>query len=346
MNFSKQLIYWYLINGRKLPWRATCDPYPVWLSEIILQQTRVEQGLPYYERFIKKFPSIFDLAHASEEEVLKLWQGLGYYSRARNLHSTAKFLVDQNKGKFPKSSEELKKLKGIGDYTAAAIASICFAEPVAVVDGNVYRVLSRAFGIYTPINSSDGVKEFKKLAQDLLNPENPGNNNQAVMELGARVCKPKNPDCENCPVQGFCVARNEGIWDKLPIKTNKLKVKNRFINYLVFRTPDNKTRLTKREKGIWTGLYEFPMVESSKNFNLKQLMANKEFIKLVAEKKPKISLFNKKTIVHKLSHQHLFTNFWLVQLPQSESDMIPWSSIGNYPVSKLIDKFLMAFKNE
>ena len=206
MVFSKVLIDWYLKNKRELPWRKTSDPYHIWLSEIMLQQTRIEQGLPYYQRFISAFPSVFDLAAAPQEKVLKLWQGLGYYSRARNLHESAKYVAEELNGVFPGSYKELKELKGVGDYTAAAIASICYNEPVAVVDGNVYRVLSRFFDIETPINSTAGIKEFKALASELLDEKDPSSFNQALMEFGALQCKPRNPLCETCPLSSGCLA--------------------------------------------------------------------------------------------------------------------------------------------
>ena len=218
MKFSNQLIYWYLQNDRDLPWRKTKNPYFIWLSEIMLQQTRVHQGLSYYITFTKEFPTVFDLAKASESKVLKLWQGLGYYSRARNLHHSAKYIAKDLDGKFPSTYEEIKKLKGVGDYTASAISSICFNESQAVVDGNVYRVLSRYFGIKTPINSSAGIKEFKELAQTLIDPKQPGSYNQAIMDFGALHCKPQNPLCETCPLNDSCIALAKKTIKQLPVK--------------------------------------------------------------------------------------------------------------------------------
>ena len=230
MSFSKQLAQWYLQNKRDLPWRGSTNPYEIWLSEIILQQTRVDQGMGYYYKFIEHFPSVNHLAKASEDQVLKLWQGLGYYSRARNLHFSAKYIVNELNGEFPIGYTNILKLKGVGDYTASAIASICFNEPAAVVDGNVYRVLARYFGIFTPINSSKGIKEFKMLAQKLLNTEIPGTHNQAIMEFGARMCKPQNPDCEICPLNSSCVALEKKEIKMLPVKENKIKIKKRYFN--------------------------------------------------------------------------------------------------------------------
>ena len=229
MRFCSTLINWYSIYKRDLPWRHTKSAYNIWLSEIILQQTQIKQGLPYYEAFVEHYPTIFDLAKANESEILKLWQGLGYYSRARNLHYTAKTIVETFNGEFPKSYQELLKLKGIGDYTASAIASICYNEATAVVDGNVYRVLARHFGVKTPINSTIGKKEFKALASQLINKKNPADYNQAIMEFGARQCKPKSPDCSSCPLNSSCVALQNNWVDTLPIKLKKGTVATKFL---------------------------------------------------------------------------------------------------------------------
>jgi len=233
MDFKRELIHWYSINKRDLPWRETKNPYYIWLSEIILQQTQVKQGLPYYEAFVKQYPSVFDLANASEEAVLKLWQGLGYYSRARNLHATAKHIAFNLNGKFPNNYKDLLTLKGVGDYTASAISSIAFNEVAAVVDGNVYRVLSRYFGIKTPINSTTGIKEFKSLASSLIDKKQPATFNQAIMEFGARQCKPKNPDCTTCPINRGCAALQKKLTDTLPVKLKKTKVSTKYFNFLV-----------------------------------------------------------------------------------------------------------------
>ena len=266
-HFSKKLILWYLDHKRDLPWRTTAIPYYIWLSEIILQQTRVEQGLSYYQAFVSVYPTVKKLANASEQEVLKLWQGLGYYSRARNLHTTANYVSNELSGVFPTSYKELIKLKGVGDYTASAIASICFNEATAVVDGNVYRVLARYFGIATPINSSLGIKEFKNLAQQLIDIDNPGNHNQALMEFGARQCKPQKPNCEICIFNDSCIALQQKKVSELPVKLKKTKVKNIYFNYIVLISKNEKTFLQKRiGKGIWQNLYEFPVIETEKNF--------------------------------------------------------------------------------
>lgn len=340
MNFSKELITWYLENKRDLPWRKTKNPYLVWLSEIMLQQTRVAQGLPYYLKFTEEFPTVFDLANAPESKVLKLWQGLGYYSRARNLHFTAKYVANELNGEFPKTFEEIKKLKGIGDYTASAIASMCFDEPKAVVDGNVYRVLSRYFGIDTPINSTKGIKEFKNLAQSLIDESQAGIYNQAIMDFGAIQCKPKKPLCMFCPFADSCLALQKNLIETLPIKEKKIKIKKRYFNYIVLKTKNNQTILNERKgKGIWQGLYEFKNIESNKFLTVKELTSSKEFNELFPEEVT-ISLFNKKEIVHKLSHQHLYTKFWIVETETHEKATISWKDIGKYPVPILIANFL------
>jgi A/G-specific adenine glycosylase len=346
MILAKQLVYWYLQNKRDLPWRKTKDPYRVWLSEIMLQQTRVAQGLPYFLKFTEAFPTVFDLAKADESEVLKLWQGLGYYSRARNLHFTAKFVANELKGVFPKTYKELLKLKGIGDYTASAIASICYTEPVAVVDGNVYRVLSRFFGIDTPINSTKGIKEFKELAQTLIDTSQPGVYNQAIMDFGALHCKPQNPICSECPLANSCVALAKNRVKELPVKEKKIKVKKRYFNYLVPITRENKTVLEERKgKGIWQGLYQFPLIETQKITSEEELIESEQFMKL-SPNETTISLFNKEDIVHKLSHQHLVTKFWVVKTTDVNTRTMDWTTVKERPVPVLIDKFLEEYLNK
>ena len=346
MIFSNTLIYWYLKNNRELPWRKTNNPYFIWLSEIMLQQTRVAQGLAYYIKFTEEFPSVFDLAKADESTVLKMWQGLGYYSRARNLHFTAKYIANELNGKFPSTYKELLKLKGIGDYTASAISSICFNEPAAVVDGNVYRVLSRYYGVKTPINSSAGIKEFKTLAQTLIDETQPGNYNQAIMDFGALHCKPQNPLCDSCPFSDSCVALEKKLTKELPVKEKKIKVRNRFFNFIVIKTDNNKTILLERKgKGIWQGLYQFPLIESDKTINKNELISSEEFINLFPNETT-ISLFNKKEIVHKLSHQHLYTQFWIVETKNLSEAKINWSEIQEFPVPVLIANFLWEYQSK
>ncbi len=254
-----------------MPWKGEKNPYYIWLSEIILQQTRVEQGLPYFLRFKEKYPAVKHLANAKEDEVMKLWQGLGYYSRARNLHETAKNIQQNYEGNFPDTFDELKKLKGVGDYTAAAIASFAFGEKKAVVDGNVIRVLSRVFGIETAFDTTEGKKEFAQLSQELIDEKTPGSYNQAIMDFGATVCIPQNPKCDKCPFEKICVAKNENQINELPFRSKKTKITNRYFNYLVIRN-EKEILIQKREgNDIWKNLYELPMIETQqplkKNFH-------------------------------------------------------------------------------
>lgn len=343
MHFHNILINWYLKNKRDLPWRKTKDPYQIWLSEIMLQQTRVAQGLPYFLKFIDAFPTVFDLANADENFVLKLWQGLGYYSRARNLHFTAKHVVEEFQGKFPNSYKELLNLKGIGDYTASAIASISFNEPTAVVDGNVYRVLARYYGINTAINSTAGIKEFKKLAQSLIDPTQPGTYNQAVMEFGAMQCAPQKPLCESCPLNTSCVSLEKNLIKTLPVKEKKIKVKKRYFNFLVISDSENNTVIEQRtQKGIWLGLYQFPLIETKDNIDEKELIASELFQQLLPNNTV-LKLFNSKVIVHKLSHQHLYTKFWTVNTTKTASKTMNWKDVKKYPVPVLIDNFLKEY---
>ncbi|QCX40506.1 A/G-specific adenine glycosylase [Aureibaculum algae] len=344
MDFSKILTKWYLQNKRDLPWRNTVNPYYIWLSEIILQQTRVNQGLAYYEKFIVAFPTVFDLAKADENTILNLWQGLGYYSRARNLHFSAKYIVNERDGKFPATFKDLLKLKGVGDYTASAIASICYNEPCAVVDGNVYRVLARYYGIDIPINSTEGIKLFKKLAQDLIDTNDPATFNQAIMEFGAMQCKPKNPDCSICPFQNSCIAKEEKMVEILPIKDKKIKVTKRFFNYLVLISPMDRTLLNQRkQKGIWRNLYQFPLIETSKEIDISELIKMDELHKITNASNNDITLFNKKPIIHKLSHQHLSVNFWVINSDKEMENSISISDFDKYPVPILIHNFAEAY---
>jgi A/G-specific adenine glycosylase len=344
MKFRTTLTYWYSINKRYFPWRNTKEPYFIWLSEIILQQTQIKQGLPYYETFVSKYPSVFDLANAEEMDVLKLWQGLGYYSRARNLHFTAKYIVEEHGGVFPTNYKDLMKLKGVGDYTASAIASICFNEPAAVVDGNVYRALSRYFGIDTPINSSQGIKEFKLLATSLIDNDNPGDYNQAIMEFGATQCKPQNPDCSVCPFNDNCVALQKNLVNILPVKLKKTKVTNKYFNFLVFISSDKKTLFEQRtSKGIWQNLYQFPLIETKTSLT-DAIFSNHPLILEYIKTTPyEFSLYNEIEIVHKLSHQHLHTKFWIIEVDVLPKKGIKISEIKKFPTSILISNFIDEF---
>lgn len=347
MDFKNQLINWYSNHKRDLPWRQTKNPYHIWLSEIILQQTQVKQGLPYYEAFVNKYPTVYDLANASEEHVLKLWQGLGYYSRARNLHTTAKHIATECNGVFPNNYKDLIQLKGVGDYTASAIASIAFNEPAAVVDGNVYRVLARYFGIHTPINSTEGIKTFKRLAMSLIDKDRPATYNQAIMEFGALQCKPKNPNCKACPLNYGCVSLQKHSVNDLPVKLKKTKVTTKYFNYLVFIDSNKHTLFEKRTKrGIWQNLYQFPLVESEKSLNSEEFhLLNLESINLNTINLD-YALYNEQDKVHKLSHQHLFTKFWIIEIDLLGSGSFPITHLSNYPTPVLISEFIDEFNFE
>ena len=347
MNFTEEVTNWYSINKRDLPWRNTKDPYFIWLSEIILQQTQVNQGLPYYLKFTEAYPTVFDLANAPEEDVLKLWQGLGYYSRARNLHESAKYIANVCGGKFPKTYDQIIKLKGVGDYTASAISSIAFNEPNAVVDGNVYRLFSRFFGIETPINSTEGIKEFKALSQSLIEKEKPGVFNQAIMEFGARQCKPKSPDCSVCPLKLGCVAHQKNIIDQLPVKLKKQKIKHRFFNYLVIIDPKRNTIFEKRtKKGIWQNLFQFPLIESEASIKVNEFSKLNIDTSILKGLDFDYSLYNEADIIHKLSHQHLYTKFWIIDLYSDVDNGISVINLKDFPTSVLISNFIEEFNFE
>ncbi|MBR0259054.1 MAG: A/G-specific adenine glycosylase [Prevotella sp.] len=335
MGFTTTILQWFRENGRALPWRETRDPYAIWLSEIILQQTRIEQGLPYWERFIHRWPTVEALAEASEDEVLREWQGLGYYSRARNLHTAAKQVVAG--GGFPTTIKGLHALKGIGDYTAAAIGSFAFGLPAAVVDGNVYRVLARHYGIATPINTTDGKKEFQALAQDLLLPAlnkegtGAGLYNQALMDFGAIQCTPAKPLCLQCPLQDSCVALREGRIAELPVKQKTLKVKERHLTYIYIRY-NGETALRRRSAGdIWQGLYE-PLLTDA-------LPSDSATGTLV----PRDAVLLRQRVKHVLTHRVLYADFWLWEpaerptLPEGYF-WLPESDRDRYAVPRLIEK--------
>jgi A/G-specific adenine glycosylase len=304
MEIKEELIRWYRANKRDLPWRKTSNPYFVWLSEIILQQTRVNQGLPYYESFTAKFPTVFDLANAHQDDVIRTWQGLGYYSRARNLHNTAKLVCNELNGQFPKNYQGLLRLKGVGEYTAAAIASFCFNESVAVVDGNVYRVLSRLFDLDTPIDQNAGKKEFRLLAEELLDKSNPAEYNQAIMEFGALQCTPKNPNCNTCPLSHKCLAFDKKTVALRPVKTSKTKVLELPLDFLFITDGQNCLVEKRDDKGIWKNLYQFPLLE---NPSQKQVT---EFIENTFSAQNVLKITRGKTYKHILSHRKLHVVFW------------------------------------
>ncbi|MFV5691703.1 A/G-specific adenine glycosylase [Flavobacterium sp. LT1R49] len=341
MTFSNLLIQWYLRNKRDLPWRNTTNPYPIWLSEIMLQQTRVAQGMPYFLSFTAAFPTVFDLAKADEEQVLKLWQGLGYYSRARNLHKTAQHVADELAGVFPTTYKDLLQLKGIGEYTAAAIASFSYNEVVPVVDGNVFRVLSRYFDVETDIAAASAKKEFAALAFELMPKDNPAIFNQAIMEFGALQCVPKSPNCGICIFNESCAALQKNKVDQLPVKSKKLKVRNRFFNYLVVNDENENTIIQKRtDKGIWHNLYEFPLIETEKveDFDFiteciqKEFFANNGIVSIME--------CNEKSIIHKLSHQHLHIKFWKVNVKGTIENGIDAVTLITFPFPIVIHNFI------
>ena len=336
MSFSTILIDWYLENKRELPWRNTTNPYHIWLSEIILQQTRVNQGLPYFESFTSNFPSINDLANATEDEVLKLWQGLGYYSRARNLHATAKFISANLNGIFPKQYDEIIKLKGIGPYTAAAIASFAYKEQVAVVDGNVFRVISRYFGIFDDISTSKTRNVFQDLANELICKSNPDLFNQAIMDFGATQCTPKNPDCLNCVFQENCFAFRNQKTTELPVKLGKTKVSNRYFNFIIYKDKSDFTIIEQRvEKGIWQNLFQFPLIETSESVDLKNIKS------LINESFQNITKLNQTEIIHKLSHQKLHINFWELEVDEiSNENKISIEDLNTFAFPIVLSNFI------
>ena len=340
------LINWYIENRRDLPWRNNPTPYQVWLSEIILQQTRVNQGLDYYLRFVEKWPTVTDLAQASEEGVLKMWQGLGYYSRARNLHKCARQVMEQYGGLFPADFEQLKKLQGIGDYTAAAIASIAFNLPHAVVDGNVYRVLARLFDIDTPININEGQKQFALLANELLNHSQPGLHNQAMMEFGALHCTPKNPNCLLCPLQAQCLAFSHQTVMQRPVKLPKVKVTTRYFNYLVLRVKGRLYLHKRSNNDIWKNLYDFPCIESKQPMTVEEVMTTNEFQQLL-EGKPFTIEKVSPIYTHKLTHRTILARFIEIKLEQKllhietkDLFLTAEKDLENYPIPRLIDLYL------
>jgi A/G-specific adenine glycosylase len=341
--FSDKIVKWYLENRRPLPWRDTLDPYHIWLSEVILQQTRVAQGLPYYQRFIETFPTVKHLADAEEQKVLRLWQGLGYYSRARNLHKCARVISADYGGKFPRTSRELQALPGIGSYTAAAIASFCFGEPVAVVDGNVYRILSRIFGLHQPINSTMGKTAFAELANELITPKQPAHHNQAVMEFGATFCTPLKPRCDECPFQSSCVAYNQNLISQLPVKTPAKKARRRYFFYVVLEKQGSFLMRKRAAKDIWQGLFDFLLIEKNRPVKIEKLLAEDTCKKWVNKA---MDAQVSKSYKHILSHQTIHCRFIHVKVDRSftlvEEGLSFYSrrEIAELPKPVLISRFL------
>ena len=342
-NFGEILIKWYQDNKRDLPWRRTKNPYLIWISEIILQQTRVAQGYDYYQRFVKRFPDVFSLAAADEDEVMKYWQGLGYYSRARNLHAAARSMAGA--GGFPKTYKEVLALKGVGEYTAAAICSFAYGMPYAVVDGNVYRVLSRWLGIETPIDSAEGKRIFAEVAAELLDKAQPGIYNQAIMDFGALQCTPASPNCMFCPFVDTCVARQKGVVDTLPVKQHKTKVANRYFNYIYVRMGAHTLIHKRTEDDIWKNLFELPLVETEKDLSEEEFLACPQFHALFAEGEVRMVRTLLRGVKHVLSHRVIYTNFYEVTLPDNSSSFSSYQRVavedlGRYAVPRLIHAFL------
>ena len=341
MNFSDEIINWYHQNKRDLPWRNTKDPYKIWLSEIILQQTRVAQGLSYFNKFISHYPTIKLLANAPEQEVLNLWQGLGYYSRARNLHFTARLITEKYNGIFPSDYKTILSLKGVGEYTAAAITSFAYGLSYPVIDGNVYRVLSRVFGVELPIDSTLGKKAFQQLATELIDVNCPADYNQAIMEFGALQCLPKSPSCENCPLHLSCYALKNNKISELPKKKKKIKQRNRYFNYLIIIEDECITLNKRTGKDIWVGLYDFPLLETKTRME--------EFDAFNVAFKGLDLTFQKKSteLKHILTHQKIYAIFWHVSVKNKKKMaekyvQPPLKELNNYPVPKLIDNYLQS----
>ncbi|MEI7830884.1 MAG: A/G-specific adenine glycosylase [Prolixibacteraceae bacterium] len=342
--YRKVLTGWYNQSKRELPWRGSRDPYQIWVSEIILQQTRISQGTDYYHKFLKSFPDIESLAMAPEENVLKVWQGLGYYSRARNMHHAAKKVLTEHKGVFPTDYISIRRLKGIGDYTAAAISSIAFDLPHAVVDGNVYRVLSRLFGISTPIDSSAGKKEFYALSQMLLDTDHPGEFNQALMEFGAIQCLPAQPLCNGCPISFRCYAFLHQNISDFPVKSKLKKQKERFFNYLYLHNGKKIFMEKRADKDIWRNMFQFPLIESTSRLTPEEVIDSSAWKEIFKNLHITIEAIYPER-VHLLTHQRLYIRFIPVKLEENERAekliAVDMDEIAKYPVPKPIETFLL-----
>lgn len=339
--FGETLLKWYAENKRELPWRDTTDPYLIWISEIILQQTRVVQGYEYFLRFVRRFPDVKTLAAASEEEVMKYWQGLGYYSRARNLYAAARSM----NGIFPETYEEVRALKGVGDYTAAAICSFAYNMPYAVVDGNVYRVLSRYFGIDTPIDSGEGKKTFTALAEEMLDRARPADYNQAIMDFGAIQCTPQAPDCMFCPLSETCLALSRRLVLQLPVKQHKTKTTNRYFNYVYVRMGAYTLIHKRTGNDIWKNLFELPLIETEKDLSEAEFLACPQFHALFAEGEAPVVRSVLRNVKHVLSHRVIYAHFYEVVLPETSASFsgyqrIRAEDIEHYAVPRLVHAFL------
>ncbi|MDR0419619.1 MAG: A/G-specific adenine glycosylase [Prevotellaceae bacterium] len=345
--FSDKLIAWYELNKRDLPWRKTRDPYAIWVSEVILQQTRVAQGLCYYLKFLEAFPTIEDLADAPVDDVMKVWQGLGYYTRARNMQVAARQVLNDFAGEIPHTYEGLRKLKGVGDYTASAIGAFAFDIPRPAVDGNVYRIISRLFGVSTPIDTLAGQKELYQLAFEVLDKDRPALFNQAIMDFGGTLCTPKNPRCGDCPANDMCYALRNNCVGNLPAKSKKVKVSKRYFSFLMIKYKDYTFIRQRTDKDIWHSLYEFPLIETPRKVGVKTLEKTPEWREWFGDIKPAIRHASE-IIKYMLSHQYIFTRFYII-----EADKLPYalasnfikvkiSDVSDYSTPRLIDSYMAA----
>ncbi len=342
--FKNILIDWYEDHKRDLPWRHTTDPYKIWLSEIILQQTRVVQGMSYYEAFVTNYPTVSDLADASEDDVLTLWKGLGYYSRARNLHYSAKYIMEYHEGKFPTEYKDVIALKGVGKYTAAAICSFAYKLNYPVVDGNVLRVITRLYGITDAIDTPAVVKQVYALSESLIDTDRPDQYNQAIMEFGAMQCTPKSPNCETCPFADICVARAEDIIDQIPYKAKKIKRKSRFFHYIIWEDSGQTLVQRREEKDIWQGLYQYPLIEtdSSNELELADLSQNYKESTIVKMSVQKVSDVH----MQKLTHRDIHTRFYHILVSdiqlviKEDYFLVDQKKVPNFALPKVIDLYL------
>lgn len=341
-DFTRKLLRWNRAgNRREMPWKGESDPYKIWLSEVMLQQTRVEQGWAYYEKFIKAFPTIRDLAKAKDQLVFKMWEGLGYYSRCRNLLATARIISNEHKGRFPNKYEEILKLKGIGPYTAAAIASFAFNESRAVVDGNVQRVISRYFGISTPVDSTGGKRLYSDLAQSLLDDTSPGIYNQAIMDFGATICKPKNPLCSECVQSAECVAFNEGFVNKLPVKEKTLKIKTRWFYYFIIEEGNSVYIRKREEKDIWQNLHEFVLLEKDEPDD----NPARDYLNKLLQHQSYTITHSSGLFSQQLTHQRINGKFFVVKLAPGKGfkgnyQLVKKNKVSEYAFPKFINSFL------
>lgn len=346
IHITAHLLNWYKEHKRDLPWRETTDAYTIWISEVILQQTRIAQGEDYFLRFIHRFPNVQSLAEAEEEEVLKLWQGLGYYSRARNMYAAAKQIMSRFNGSFPSAYSDILSLKGVGEYTAAAISSISFNEPHAVVDGNVYRVIARLFAIETSIHTAEGKKLIAAMAQSLIAIENPGSYNQALMDFGSMVCTPTQPKCVDCPLQDYCIAYAENRVTAYPVNNRIITVRKRYFHYFHIVQGDSTFLQKRLRSDIWKNMYEFPLIETSEAMDFRQLEQTKEFRELFSGI-PSLSIDHRLSMKHQLTHQIIYANFYHVMIPNNYPFTSPLSAIkidvahlSDYPIARLTDKYI------